>query len=316
MRLRRVALALAGLSLVTAAAVPAAATAAKPGPDSFREAGKNARKLPTTNAQAAATACGVSVGAVNTGGTASGYDVTATRPLTVNPLDPYKLFGIRSSAGWYLESDGTTDFFHGLVLQGDNLYGAITLYKGSATTPSVRAVKLGTGWRGFSQITDSNYVYGINDHAFLYGLHANGSLYRYTVDDKPRAFGSAPGFGSVKAMTLIAETATYDTLLVLTKGGALYTVRVPVKLPMKPVVKQVRASGFAAFESLVAQRCGATSTLLTAFDHDTNTATVYAVSKATGTSTVIKSYGTFKAALGAKVHFLLTGGGGPQRLGE
>ena len=93
-------------------------------------------------------------------------------------------------------------------------------------------------------------------------------------------------------------------------------MHLPVTLPMKPVVKQVRASGFAAFDSLVAQRCGAASTLLTAFDHDTDTATVYAVSKATGTSTVIKSYGTFKATFGAKVHFLLTGGGGPQRLGE
>ncbi|HZX08464.1 hypothetical protein [Kribbella sp.] len=314
--MRRVALALAGLALVTAAAVPAAATAAKPGRDSFRAAGKSAGKLPTTNAQAAATACGLAAGAVNATGTAGGYDVTATRPVTVNPLDPYKLFGVRSSASWYLESYGTTDLFHGLVLQGDNLYGAITTYKGTATTPTVQAIKLGTGWRGFSQITDSNYPHGTNAQTFLYGLHANGSLYRYAVEDKARSFGSAPGFGSVKAMTLIAETATYDTLLVLTKGGALYTVHVPVTLPMKPVVKQVRASGFAAFDSLVAQRCGATSTLLTAFDHDTNTATVYAVSKATGTSTLIKSYGTFKATFGAKVHFLLTGSGGPQRVGE
>jgi hypothetical protein len=316
MRLRRVALALAGLGLVTAVAVPAAATTVRPGPDSFRAAGKKAGKLPTTDAQAATTACGVGVGAVNATGTAGGYDVTATRPLIVNPLDPYKLFGVRSSASWYLESDGTTSLYHGLVLQGDSLYGAITMYQGSATTPTVRAVKLGTGWRGFGQITDSSYVYGANEHEFLYGLHTNGSLYRYTVEDQARSYGSAPGFGSVKAMTLIAETSTYDTLLVLTKGGALYTVHLPVTLPMKPVVKQVRASGFAAFDSLVAQRCGATSTLLTAFDHDTDTATVYAVSKATGTSTVIKSYGTFKATFGAKVHFLLTGGAGPQRLGE
>ncbi|MBP2350975.1 hypothetical protein JOF29_002058 [Kribbella aluminosa] len=312
--MRRVALALAGLGLVTAAAVPAAAIAAKPKPDSFRTAAKSAGKLPTTNSQAATTACGLGIGAVNATGTAGGYDVTASRPLTVNPLDPYKLFAVRSSASWYLESDGTTDFVHGLVLQGDNLYGAIAMYQGSATTPTVRAIKLGTGWRGFSQITDSNYSYG--ERSFLYGLHANGSLYRYSVQDRARAYGSAPGFGSVKAITLIAETATYDTLLVLTKGGALYTVHVPVTLPMKPVVKQVRASGFAAFDSLVAQRCGATSTLLTAFDHDTDTATVYAVSKATGTTTVIKSYGSFKATFGAKVHFLLTGSGGPQRVGE
>jgi len=314
--MRRVALAMAGLSLVSAAAVPVTAGAAKPKPESFRSAGKAAAKLPTTAAQAAAAACGVSVGAVNATGIAGGYDITATKPPTVADLDQYKLFGVRASSTWYLESGANSDAFFGLVLQGANLYGAVSIYTGTATTPTVHATKLGTGWSGFSQITDSNYVYGPKQHVYLYGLHANGSLYRYTVSPTPKAYGSAPGFSSVKAMTLIAETATYDTLLVLTKGGALYTVRVPVTAPMKPIVKLVRSSGFSAYESLIAQRCGATSTLLTAIDTDANTGAVYAVSKATGTSTVINTIGTYKATFGAKVNFLLTGAYGPQRVGE
>jgi hypothetical protein len=316
MSMRRVALTMAGLSLVAAGAVPVTAGATKPGPQTFRSAGKAAAELPTTAAQAATAACGVAVGAVNAAGTAGGYDITATKPPTVAGLAQYKLFGVRASSTWYLESSGSTDAYYGMILQGSNLYAAATIYKGTATTPTVRATKLGTGWSGFNQITDSNYVYGANQHYFLYGLHANGSLYRYKVSTAPKAFGSAPGFSSVKAMTLIAETPTYDTLLVTTRGGALYTVRVPVTAPMKPIVKQVRASGFGSYESLVAQRCGATSTLLTAFDHDTNLGTVFAVGRATGPTTAIKSYGSLKATFGAKVNFLLTGAYGPQRVGE
>lgn len=316
MRMRRVALTAAGLSLVAAAAAPVTAGATQPKPDSFRSAGKAAAKLPTTAAQAATAACGVSVGAVNATGTAGGYDVTATKPPTVATLSQYKLFGVRASSTWYLESSGSTDTYYGMILQGANLYAAASIFKGTATTPTVRATKLGTGWSGFSQITDSNYVYGANQHYFLYGLHANGSIYRYKVSSAPKAYGSAPGFSSVRAMTLIAETAAYDTLLVTTRGGQLYTVRIPVTAPMKPIVTQVRASGFGGYDELVAQRCGATSTLLTAFDNETNLGTVFAVGRTTGPTTAIRSYGSFKATFGAKVNFLLTGAYGPQRVGD
>jgi len=125
------------------------------------------------------------------------------------------------------------------------------------------------------------------------------------------------GRGEVRAAyRRVAVVQRRDPLLVTTKGGALYTVRIPLTAPMKPIVKVVRTSGFAAFESLVAQRCGATSTLLTGFDNDTKTGTVYAVSKATGTTTVIKSFGSFPAGFYGSVHFLITGAGGPQRVGE
>jgi hypothetical protein len=316
MKMRRVALALAGVGLVTAAAAPVTAEARTPNPESFRAAGQAAGKLPTTAAEAAATACGLSVGAVNATGTAGGYDITATRPLTVDPLETYKLFNVRASTSWYYTEGPKQGFFAGLILQGSYLYGAVVSYNDVAPDPDIKAYKLGTGWTGFSKIASSNLVSGTKPHSFLYGLHANGSLYRYSVGETVRGYGSAPGFSSVKAMTVIAETATYDTLLVTTRGGALYTVRVPVTAPMKPVVKLVRSSGYSAFEQLVAQRCGQASTLLAAFDNDTDKVTVYGVSRATGTSTLIKSFGTAPAAFNGTIHFLLTGDSGPQLVGE
>jgi len=315
--MRRVALAMAGVGLLAAAAVPATAGAATPKPDTFRAAGKAAGKVPTTKAQAAATACGVGVGSVNATGTAGGYDITAGRPPTVLPLETFKLFNVRASTTWYFTDDPDAPYYSSLILQGSNLYGSAVVYNDVAgPQPDLSTVKLGTGWGSFRAIASSNYVQGTKPHSFLYGLHSNGSLYRYTVSDKVRAAGSAPGFGSVKAMTLIAETATYDTLLISLTGGSLYTARIPVANPMKPIVKKVRGTGFSAYESLIAQRCGAASTLLSAFDNDTKTVTVYAVSRANGEATVINNYGSAPATFGGTANFLLTGDSGPQLVGE
>ena len=57
-------------------------------------------------------------------------------------------------------------------------------------------------------------------------------------------------------MTVISETATYDTLLMTTTAGALWTVRIPVAASTKPVLKLIRSSGWSAYESLVVQGCG------------------------------------------------------------
>jgi hypothetical protein len=97
-------------------------------------------------------------------------------------------------------------------------------------------------------------------------------------------------------MTLIAETATYDILLVTTRGRQLYTIRIPVTAPMKPIVTQVRASGFGGYDELFAQRCGATSTLLTAFDHDTNLATALIESDANAGDVIALQHGREVAA--------------------
>jgi hypothetical protein len=52
-------------------------------------------------------------------------------------------------------------------------------------------------------------------------------------------------------MTMISEERTYDTLLMTTYAGALYTIHIPTSAKAKPVVKLIRKSGWAAYESLV-----------------------------------------------------------------
>jgi hypothetical protein len=117
-------------------------------------------------------------------------------------------------------------------------------------------------------------------------------------------------------MTLISETATYDTFLANTKGGALYTIRIPATTPMKPVVKQVRSRTWQGFEHLVADKCGVQSTLLTGIDKDTGSAYLYAVSHANGTSTVIKGLGKVPGTYKDPVYYLNTAEGNAPLFGE
>ena len=299
MRIRRFALAVAGLSLVTGAAVAGQASAGVQG-----------------KAQAAAEPCKVLVGAVSTAGEASATQIAATKPPSASGPAPFQLFPVRASATWYYVGTGKpTSYYTGLVLQGANLYVAKSTFVLDA--PAVASSqKLGTGWAGFSTIATSNYV-GPKAHKFLYGLHANGSLYRYNVTTGAvKAFGSAPGYQGFKAITVISETATYDTLLATTKAGALWTIHIPVTAPFKATLKLVRTTGFKAYDQLVAQRCGVSSTLLTGLNTTTNKATVYAVSRATGSSTLINTLGTVEINSEPGVRFLRTQIEGPQLVGE
>ncbi|WBQ03530.1 hypothetical protein [Kribbella sp. CA-293567] len=324
MRIRQLALAVAGLSLVTGAAMTGQATAAvqgKPQPP-HRDIAKALKQIPMTKAQAAAAACGVQVGGVTAAGLNGGYDITATKPVTAKPFQQYKLFGIRASSSWYYyEPSSTVNYLAGFVLQSGNLYAAAETYKNGSDIPVASSRKLGTGWTGFSALASANYYNELTGagHLNLYGLHANGSLYRYSVKGPTgpvASYGSAPGYKSFKAITAIASTATYDTLLATTKQGALWTIRIPTVSPMKGTLKAVRTTGFAAYDQIIAQRCGASSTLLTGFNNTTNTAAVFAMSKANGSKTVINTIGSFAAPQDANTHFLYTGSGGPQLVGE
>ena len=90
-------------------------------------------------------------------------------------------------------------------------------------------------------------------------------------------------------MTILSETSSYDTLLMTTRGGALYTVRIPIAATMRPVVTKVRTSTWQAFETLLTARCGQYGSLLVGIDKDTGNAYEYVVGHAAGTSTVIQS---------------------------
>jgi hypothetical protein len=118
-----------------------------------------------------------------------------------------------------------------------------------------------------------------------------------------RSAGSYAGFGSVKAMALIAKTPTYDTFLANTRGGALYTIRIPITSPMKPIVTKVRAGTWHGFEALVANKCGNYGTLLLGIDKDTKAGYLYAVGHANGTSTVIKGLGKVQGTFPDPVDF-------------
>jgi len=110
-------------------------------------------------------------------------------------------------------------------------------------------------------------------------------------------------FEAVKSMALISKTATYDTFLANTRGGALYTIRIPVTSPMKPIVKPVRTKTWQGFEKLIANQCGQFGTILLGIDKDTGTGYQYAVGHTNGTATVINSLGLSGNNFTAPVHF-------------
>ncbi|MEV0287409.1 MULTISPECIES: hypothetical protein [unclassified Kribbella] len=178
---------------------------------------------------------------------------------------------------------------HGWVVQGDALSRvAYTTDESGQLVSTVRFSRVGGGWTSFTALEVAQTA----QRATAYGLRSDGVLFRWNVTSSGwRSAGSAAGFGSVKAMALISKTRTYDTFLVNTRGGALYTVRIPTALPMKPVVKQVRSRTWQGFEALVASKCGQYGTLLLAIDRHTKQGYLYAVGHANGTATVINSIG-------------------------
>jgi hypothetical protein len=75
---------------------------------------------------------------------------------------------------------------------------------------------------------------------------------------------------------------------------------------MKPIVRRVRDTTWQKFESLVADTCGRNGILLTAVDHDTDTAYLYAVGHANGTATVIRNLGKIPAQANGQTHYAMT----------
>ncbi|MFG1812385.1 hypothetical protein ACGFIF_01350 [Kribbella sp. NPDC049174] len=96
---------------------------------------------------------------------------------------------------------------------------------------------------------------------------------------------------------------TYETFLMNTRGGALYTVRIPTTSPMKPIVKVVRSSTWQGFESLTAQKCGQYGVLLLGIGKDTGAGYLYAFGHANGTGAVIKGLGRVPSTFDDPVYF-------------
>jgi hypothetical protein len=294
MKLQRLALALAGAGLLASVATT----------------GAGATSTSPTAAGAAAEICYNSVVWPTLSGVVDTVDVTAHKPPTL-VYPPYvfsKFFATRFMDTWYSawNASNTQNYAFGLFLQGPNLYRHTTVL--TARTPlQPRVVKIGTGWASFKSIAASSYpLKGIRS-TYLYGLNSNGNLYRYAPNGAGyKSFGSFPGFKSFKTMTVISEERVYDTLLMTTKAGALYTVHIPTSAKAKPVVRLVRKSGWAAYESLVVDGCGVDGgSIVTAVDHDTNTGYQYLFTRFKGTATAITSYGKVPVSFNGSNHAAL-----------
>lgn len=268
-------------------------------------------------APAAATAvCRMTVGSINAGGDLARSTITATTPPTASHSTGRHMFtpGVaKLSTTWtYTVLNPVGYYDSAYVVLNSTLYYA-RYGEGTDGKPLDGLHRIGGGWDKFTSIEESFY-WGKTFRGAFYGLRNDGVLFRWT--DGFKKVSSYPGFSAVKTMTLISETATYDTFLANTKGGALYTIRIPATTPMKPVVKQVRSRTWQGFEHLVADKCGTQSTLLTGIDKDTGSAYLYAVSHATGTSTVIKGLGKVPGTYKDPVYYLNTAEGDPPLFGE
>ncbi len=297
-RTRRQGAAVLGLALLAVGLAPGTAGAAT----------QVAERLIT-----ATDACKVSLGSVTADGDHAGQDVTATSPPTTTGSriaveGVFPAGQARLSSTFVVEPDTQGDDISGRTILGDSMYNVAyeTFWTGEIDPDwPTRLNKVGGGWGAFTAFETSAHETPSASRSTQYGLRRDGVLFRWTVDGKGvwHSAGSYAGFASVKAMALISKTRTYDTFLMNTRGGALYTVRIPTASPMKPVVKVVRSSTWQGFESFTAQKCGQYGVLLLGIDKDTGAGYLYAMGHANGTSTVIKGLGRVPGTFNDPVYF-------------
>ncbi|MET9317494.1 hypothetical protein ABZX12_37220 [Kribbella sp. NPDC003505] len=245
-------------------------------------------------AQAAAeqvsAACSMTLGTATVQGDLKFQRITATAPVTAAPpsVGPKALFPVdrvrlATTSGW--EPDPPSGMARsGYIVMGTELYRyryVTDVTTGELDPESYRTTRVGGGW------IHQSYVEKSTSHA--YALEG-GVITRWSVEGSAwRAKTTYGGYSAVKTMTLISQTATYDTFLANTRAGALYTIRIPFS--GAPVVKKVRTSTWQTFETLIAEKCGNQSTLLLGIDKDTRRGYLYAVSHANGAATVINGLG-------------------------
>jgi hypothetical protein len=275
--------------------------------------------VPGSAEGATSAVCTMSLGAATVKGEQTRELVTASSPprlsgRVVGPKVWEPSWGIRASGSMTTVVDNPAG---DQVRQGWQVGGTTgfqTWYridaKGTLLDLGVTDIELkGT----FTAVETSRYHVGATKRTTQYALRSDGTLMRWAMDEGNYQWsltGSAGGFAAVKTMALISQTATYDTFLANTRGGALYTIRVPLSSPtqpMKPVVTVVRRTTWQNFEYLVAERCGTQSTLLLAVDSNTATGYLYAVGHGKGAATLIQGLGSVGGTLHDSVYFRWTG---------
>ncbi|TDW24459.1 hypothetical protein [Kribbella kalugense] len=264
-------------------------------------------------AAATSAACYVLPGSVTAGGAQTSQLITATSPPTARATtsysDIYPDGQVRLSGTITNDPDitGTGGAFYGNVVMGSTMY-ASTYYlteAGDVDRSKVYLTKVGGGWGDATFFDTTGYWKYPAPPEFItqYSLRSNGTITRWENGSMWANKQTATGFAAVKTMALISQTATYDTFLANTRGGALYTIRIPRTSPMKPIVKKVRDSTWQGFESLVIEKCGQYGTLLLGIDKDSRSGYLYAVGHANGTATVIKGLGKVPATFADPVYF-------------
>jgi hypothetical protein len=267
----------------------------------------------------ASVTCGLTLGAVTTAGDHKFQRISATSPVTttqpvVGPKGLFPVDQVRlASAVGQTPAPPAGLERSGYVTIVNDLYGfdyVVDQVSGELDPDSLKKWRVGGGWTPEymyfeeSRYSDTTGYSRTNTYALRGGV-----IWRWTVDKLAwRSKAAYQGFSAVKTMTLISQTRTYDTFLATTRGGALYTIRIPVT--GVPTVKKVRTSTWQGFETLIAERCGNQSTLLLGIDKDTRTAYLYAVGHANGAATVIKGLGqvgTEFAAFADKTYFRFYG---------
>ncbi|WP_410786888.1 hypothetical protein [Kribbella sp. C-35] len=247
----------------------------------------------TTTERATAT-CDVALGSFG----AEGDPTTGLGPVRLASTSTQvpNGYGLDIS-GWAISGDKAYNWYYSLTNEAEIDPG---MPRGSQP--------VGSGWSAYKALEVSQFAAkGATARSTAYGLAGDGTLRRWSFDlntpSRFKATGSAPGFASVKSMALISKTATYDTFLANTRGGALYTIRIPATSPMKPIVRPVRTRTWQGFEKLVATKCGQYGTFLVGIDFDTRTAHQYAVGHTNGTSTVIVGLGRRSGTFPPRAYF-------------
>ncbi|MFF0269298.1 hypothetical protein [Kribbella sp. NPDC004536] len=266
--------------------------------------------VPGTATASTAASCGIAVGSVTAAGDHLELDLRSTRPPTADA--PYSIGqhvyppgAVRVSASQSLANDGISIFFvGGYSILGDALYYANYAAPGGGPIDG-SVQRVGGGWGTFVALEQTGYADTVQRRNNGYGLRNDGTLFRWSIDNKGvwRSPASAPGFAAVKSMTLLRATKTYDLFLANTRGGGLYTILLPATVPLKPVVKLVRAATWQGFETLIAQPCGRYGFVLLGIDKDTQTGYLYAVGAPNGTSTVIQGLGKPPVKFSDPVYF-------------
>jgi hypothetical protein len=257
----------------------------------------------------------MTVSSITAGGDVGYAAVTAGSPITVKRSTGPHMYapGLAQIAStWSISLGVGADY----TVSGDVIVNG-TLYGGaygvdSAGKPFTTLSSRGGGYIGYKAIESTWYWGGRTDRTAEYRLRGDGVLYRYVPST--RVTSRWAGYSAVKTMALISETATYDTFLANTYGGALYTIRIPVS--GQPIVTKIRTSTWQGFEYLVAEKCGVQSTLLVGVDKDTKAAYLYAVGHANGAATVIQGLGKIPGEFADPVYHLYTAEGNPPLNGD